>query len=262
MKRLLLFAGTTEGRRLAEELSKDWEVTASVATAYGAQLLPSQVRVLTGRLDEPQIEALLRQENFDVLVDATHPYAKAVTRNLQTAAANAAVPYLRLARPQSPLPADARVLETAEKAAAALAETEGPVFLTTGVKELSAFAPLARERLYVRVLPTHEALCICEREKIPPSHIVAMQGPFSEALNRALLSQFQIRHLVTKEGGAAGGFAEKVSAAKACGAVLWVLRRPAEQGLSYAQLLERLRALSRSQLQIPMTGRNPSCKLH
>ena len=67
MKRLLLFAGTTEGRRLAEELSKDWEVTASVATAYGAQLLPSQVRVLTGRLDEPQIEALLRQENFDVL---------------------------------------------------------------------------------------------------------------------------------------------------------------------------------------------------
>ena len=122
MKRLLLFAGTTEGRRLAEELSKDWEVTASVATAYGAQLLPSQVRVLTGRLDEPQIEALLRQENFDVLVDATHPYAKAVTRNLQTAAANAAVPYLRLARPQSPLPADARVLETAEKAAAALAK--------------------------------------------------------------------------------------------------------------------------------------------
>ena len=73
MKRLLLFAGTTEGRRLAEELSKDWEVTASVATAYGAQLLPSQVRVLTGRLDEPQIEALLRQENFDVLVDARIP---------------------------------------------------------------------------------------------------------------------------------------------------------------------------------------------
>ena len=156
----------------------------------------------------------------------------------------------------------ARVLETAEKAAAALAKTEGPVFLTTGVKELSAFAPLARERLYVRVLPTHEALCICEREKIPPSHIVAMQGPFSEALNRALLSQFQIRHLVTKEGGAAGGFSEKVSAAKACGAVLWVLRRPAEQGLSYAQLLEQLRALSRSQLQISMTGRNPSCKSH
>ena len=134
--------------------------------------------------------------------------------------------------------------------------------MTTGVKELSAFAPLARERLYVRVLPTHEALCICEQEKIPPSHIVAMQGPFSEALNRALLSQFQIRHLVTKEGGAAGGFFEKVRAAEACGAALWVLRRPAEHGLSYAQLLERLRALSRSQLQISMTGRNPSCKSH
>ncbi len=41
-----------------------------------------------------------------------------------------------------------------------------------------------------------------------------MQGTFSYALNRALMEQFAIRFLVTKDGGAAGGFEEKARAAQ------------------------------------------------
>ena len=57
-----------------------------------------------------------------------------------------------------------------------------------------------------------------------------MQGPFSLGLNIALMEQFSIHYLVTKDGGAAGGFAEKVQAAQTAGAQLVVLRRPPETG--------------------------------
>lgn len=66
-----------------------------------------------------------------------------------------------------------------------------------------------------------------------------MQGPFSYTLNRALMEQFHIRFLVTKDGGAAGGFAEKAQAAQDMGAQLVVLRRPAENGETAAQILAR-----------------------
>ena len=67
----------------------------------------------------------------------------------------------------------------------------------------------------------------------------AMQGPFSYALNCALIKQFSIRYLVTKDGGAVGGFAEKAQAAQDTGAQLIVVRRPAENGQTAAQILAR-----------------------
>ena len=61
------------------------------------------------------------------------------------------------------------------------------------------------------------------------------------ALNRALLEQFSIRFLVTKDGGAAGGFAEKAQAAADTGVQLIVIRRPAETGETADQILTRCR---------------------
>ena len=130
---------------------------------------------------------------------------------------------------------------TARQAAVHLEQTEGNIFLTTGAKELAAFAGVDVQRLYVRVLPLRESLEACAAAGISGSHIVAMQGPFSQALNEALLRQFSIRFLVTKDGGAAGGFAEKAAAAAAAEAQLIVLRRPREEGADYNTVLRRCR---------------------
>ena len=111
--------------------------------------------------------------------------------------------------------------------------------LTTGAKELAAFAALSPERLFPRVLPTREGIAACEAAGIPHKNIIAMQGPFSYALNCALMKQFSIRYLVTKDGGAVGGFAEKAQAAQDTGAQLIVVRRPAENGQTAAQILTR-----------------------
>ena len=129
------------------------------------------------------------------------------------------------------------------RAAQYLAATQGNVLLTTGAKELAAFAGLDAARLYPRVLPTVAGITACEGAGIPHRNIIAMQGPFTLELNLALMQQFHIRYLVTKDGGSAGGFAEKAQAAAQSGAVLVVLRRPEDCGETAEEILHRCREL-------------------
>ena len=95
----------------------------------------------------------------------------------------------------------------------------------------------------VVVLPTVAGITACEGAGIPHRNIIAMQGPFTLELNLALMQQFHIRYLVTKDGGSAGGFAEKAQAAAQSGAALVVLRRPEECGETAEEILQRCREL-------------------
>ena len=227
----VVFSGTTEGRRFSQKLAAlGVAVTVCVATPLGAEEQGEMagITVHAGRLQPDAMAALLA--GADLCIDATHPYAVDATKNIRAAAAQAGVEYRRLLRAQSPLPEGCAVFETAAQAAEYLAGQDGNVLLATGAKELSAFASLDPARLYPRVLPTPEGIAACEAAQIPHKNIIAMQGPFSLALNVALMEQFHIQYLVTKDGGAAGGFAEKVQAAAKTGAQLVVLRRPPEAG--------------------------------
>ena len=60
--------------------------------------------------------------------------------------------------------------------------------------------------------------------------LTTMQGPFSEELNRAIIRQYRIRYLVSKDGGVPGGFPEKAAACRETGTELILLRRPEESG--------------------------------
>ena len=227
----VVFSGTTEGRRFSRRLAGlGAEVTVCVATPLGAEEQGEMagITVHAGRLEPDAMAALLA--GADLCIDATHPYAVDATKNIRAAAAQTGVEYRRLLRAQSPLPEGCAVFETAAEAAGYLAGTAGNILLATGAKELAVFAGLDPTRLFPRVLPTPEGIAACEAAHIPHRNIIAMQGPFSLGLNIALMEQFSIRFLVTKDGGAAGGFAEKVQAAQTAGAQLVVLRRPPETG--------------------------------
>ena len=242
--RIVLFSGTTEGRVFSHELAAlGAEVTVCVATEYGREEqgdFPG-VTVCTGRLEAEDMAEVLC--GAALCVDATHPYAVRATANIRSAARQAEVPYRRLLRRASTIPKNSVTVTDASKAAAWLVGQKGNVLLTTGAKELTTFATLGGERLYPRVLPSAESLAACEAAGIPRRNIIAMQGPFSEELNLALIRQFSIRYLVTKDGGEAGGFAEKSAAAAAGGAVLLVIRRPEEQGEDYDTILSYCKEL-------------------
>ena len=236
--KILLFSGTTEGRRLSCTLAElGAQVTVCVATEYGAeeQGTAPGVTVHTGRMEVSAMVQLL--QGADLCIDATHPYAVAATANIRQAAEQAQVPYKRLMRPASVLPEGSLTAPDAAAAAGLLQNTAGNILLTTGATELPAFAGLDVHRLYPRVLPVAESLRACEGVGIPHRNIIAMQGPFSVELNVALLRQFAIRYLVTKDGGPQGGFAEKAAAARQTGTTLVVIRRPADTGETEEQIL-------------------------
>lgn len=246
MKKLLLFAGTTEGRSLAESLAgADVEILASVATEYGKSLLPASenLRVRVGRLDRAGIAALLEEEKIDCAVDATHPYAVEATAALKAACADRGVPCRRLVREASDTTGCIHVPDMAG-AARYLAGTRGGALLTVGSKELEPFTTVEdfQERFYARVLPTADSVAKCASLGFSGNHIIAMQGPFSAAFNCSMLLETGCGFLVTKDSGAAGGFPEKAEGARRAGAaVIVVARKRPETGRTLSEMLDYLR---------------------
>lgn len=237
--RILIFGGTTEGRLLSRALAeKGAAVTVCVATEYGKEEQGTfdGIHVLTGRKGISEIRTVLREQ--ELCIDATHPYAVEVTANLKQACMETGVPYARFLREESCPVKGAVYVQTAEQAAEFLEETEGNVLLTTGTKELPAFHNLERERLYPRILPMAENLKVCGEENIPRRNIIAMQGPFGQALNEALMGQFAIKYMVTKDGGRAGGFFKKIQAAEKMDVRTIIIRRPSEEGKTYEEIMQ------------------------
>lgn len=237
--RVVIFSGTTEGRALsAETAAMGAETVVCVATEYG-KLMQEHVpgtHTLSGRMNAEEMARVL--VDSDLCIDATHPYAREASRNIRMAAEMVNVPYRRLLRQESQLPPNCILVDSAADAARFLQNTDGNILLTTGAKELSVFSSVDRQRLYPRVLPVQESLAACEKMEIPRSNVIAMQGPFSSELNVALIHQFSIAWLVTKDGGTVGGFAEKAESAQKTGVHLVVIRRPKEDGDHYETILE------------------------
>ena len=247
MIKALLFAGTTEGRKIAEGCrGKDIELTVSVATEYGETLIdPAEnVHVVSGRKDGDGIAALIRDTGAELVIDATHPYAAEVTKTLKTVCAQEGVDYLRVLRGEDHGDLIGCVLvDDTQGAVDFLNSTEGSVLLTVGSKELAAYTAVTdwKTRLYARVLPLPASTQIAYELGFEGSHLICMQGPFSQEINEAMLRMLDVRYMVTKDTGAAGGFGEKLRAAKACGVTPVVIRRPLrEEGVSVAECLRLL----------------------
>lgn len=246
MYKLCVFAGTTEGRELIGLLAgQPVAVTACVATEYGESLLSPRagLSVSAGRLTEPEMAKRFHQEKYDLVIDATHPYAAEVTENIANACRETETAYLRLLRGAEDAPEDAVLVPDIPSAVEFLRGTEGNILLTTGSKELGKYAVLPRfaERVYARVLPMEASLAACRDAGLGPARIWAMQGPFSRELNAAMLRSVSAKYMVTKDTGGTGGFAGKAAAARDAGAVLVVVGRPAQrEGLDFAGTVDFL----------------------
>lgn len=247
-KPVIIFAGTTEGRTISEYLAScKVPVTACVATEYGETLLTENeyLKVHAGRMDQEEIAAFIREKGAELVIDATHPYAAVVSENVAAACEREQVDYVRLIRGISAESVDQAVLVgSVDEAVEYLKKTEGNILATTGSKELFKYTqiPGFEKRVFARVLSTGEVAAACEKLGFVGKNLICMQGPFSEEMNIAMLHQFDCKYLVTKETGKAGGFEEKLHAAKAAGATLVLVGRPPEQkGYSYDEVLEMMR---------------------
>lgn len=240
---ILIFSGTGEGRDLSKALARaGHSVTVCVLTEYGKEEQGEYegVTVLAGKKPPEEIVKLL--QGMDVCIDATHPFATHIRESIRTSCEETGVRRIRLVREESNLGETEGVVlvDSAEEAAEYLSGKEGKVLLTTGAKDLPVYASIGPERLYPRVLPFASSLDACEASGIPRKNIIAMQGPFIKAINIALMEQFGISYMVTKDSGKEGGFDDKMEAAKEAGATLIVIKRPDDKGVSAEEILNEL----------------------
>ncbi len=145
---------------MAEALcARQIDCMASVATEYGREVMRQQEHLVIreGRMGEPEMEELMRTGTFLAVVDATHPYAVEVTEHIKESAKKTNLPYLRLSRSTA---AEREIAEhewmihtvaDTQECVELLSKLPGNILLTTGSKELHAYA--AREGGEHRNLP-------------------------------------------------------------------------------------------------------------
>ena len=241
--KVLIFGGTTEGRKLASLLSKAGnDVCLSVATEYGKGTAPDEgVTVLADRLQKEEIAALLKRGAYDLVVDATHPYAVSASRNISSVCLDAGTKFYRLIREAGAETQGLIYVPDAVSAANILKRSGEKALLTVGSKELEAFTGIEDfgDRLFVRILPMRESLEKALALGFHGPNIICMQGPFDEEMNAATLKKTGAKVLVTKDSGSPGGFEAKVAAALSLGLEVIVIARPEEEeGYTYKELLD------------------------
>ena len=229
--KIFLIAGTEDGRKLAKFLSqKNFNVTASVVSDYGRKLLETcaGIKINDKPLDRDELKKILREEHFNFLVDASHPYAKNISANAIDAAQSAQIVYVRYERAEIEFDYEKIFhVDSYEEAALKAAELGKNIFLTTGSRNLKIFVDLLKDcNLTARILPTAEVLTQCEALGLTPKQIIAMQGSFSTELNVELFKHAGAEVIVTKNSGQIGGADTKLEAAKILNLPVVVINKP------------------------------------
>jgi cobalt-factor III methyltransferase len=248
-----VFSGTGDGNALVRTLvDRQGPIVVSTASEYGGDVARDDcpgATVWAGRQGVEARRRALLGSHARAIVDATHPYAQQMSEQLMGLSRELDIPYLRYERPSTLNPETSLVCNSVEEAAERAVATGRRIFLATGSKDLATFLNTPSEdqrEWFVRITPEPALIRRAIELGIPRDHILAMQGPFSEAFNTALWRDQRIDCVVTKDSGEAGGFSAKVRAAAALDIPLLVIRRPQ---IAYPRLATSFEAV-REQLEL------------
>jgi precorrin-6A/cobalt-precorrin-6A reductase len=247
---ILVLGGTYESRLVVDFMrEKTLCFTLATATNYWTEWNSAlgDEEHLVIRFTEESLREFIKKRHISTIVDSTHPFARKVSELAMKVAENTGVNYIRYERLSVKLPKKYFLVpvQNSEEAMEHLMKTPGNILLTVGVQSLPFYAKAmsnSMKRLFVRVLPRSSSLEICEQCNIIPSHIIAMEGPFDEELNRMMIRKFRIKAMLTKESGAAGGLKEKIDACEKEKVKLIVIRFPR---VIYPQIAHNLEELGR-----------------
>lgn len=243
-KRVLLFGGTREGRELAALfLQNSYELFYSCVTEYGRELLECDADIegsyshklhhLVGIKKRDEIVRLLQDLDIKLVVDATHPYASSISLSLAHCCLSEKVALVRFNRVLGSLenlrhPNIHRVHDHFEAVAYYKEHfSTETIFLSTGAHKLEAYAQDGlKDKVVLRILPNERSRELALAAGFLENQLICAQAPFSQELNKQHFSQYDARVLITKDGGAAAGFNEKISAALELGMDIILIAPP------------------------------------
>jgi precorrin-6A/cobalt-precorrin-6A reductase len=221
--RVLLLGGTAEARALAGALTeRGVDLISSLAGRVSNPAMPVGATRVGGFGGADGLAAFVAAEGITAVVDATHPFAASITGNAAAVAARSGLPLLVLRRPawtQRPGDDWVRVPDVAAAARLAAAAGPGTIFLTTGRRDLAAFAADDGHHYLVRTVDPPQG-------PTPPRMTLLLdRGPYVLDAERDLMNTHRVRLLVTKDSGGELTVA-KLDAARAIGLPVVMVDRP------------------------------------
>lgn len=223
-RRLLILGGTAEAAALAHRLARHSELAVTTSLAGRTRdpvSLPGAVRV-GGFGGTAGLAGYLARHRVDLVIDATHPFAARISANAVAACAAQGVPRLVLTRPAwRPQRSDRWIgVPDAGAARVALPALGRRAFLSIGRQELAAFAEMPEMRFLVRLIDAPD-------DDLPLANydLVLGRGPFATGDEVALLSDYGIAAVVTKNSGGVATYG-KIEAARRLGLPVLMIERP------------------------------------
>ena len=256
MTDIILFGGTAEGRRLADFLAYEHiDSIICVVSEHGRSLLPicENISIRCGKLPKEEMFDLFIKERPKLVIDATHPYASHISGTITDVCKELSIKQLSVHRaavlPRSITSADdVTSFDTIDEMIDYIngQDVNCTIFSSLGAKACSSLTKIKgyKERVYIRILPVEDSLKEALSAGFSPKHIICMHGPFSKNINRAMFEEINASTLLTKESGLAGGFIEKIEAARELGMNILLLNRPlSTEGLSIDETIKEIRRI-------------------
>jgi len=241
-----LIGGTSESALIAETLlAQGLPCLVSVTTESAIDLYPKTdlITVKVGALSLQEMITLAKTHGIEKIIDASHPYAIAVSQSAIELSQQLQIPYLRYERPQVSPDNSFPIIELDSFDTLINGDYlhHHRVLLTVGYKALFRFQSWHQKAtLFARVLPSVSSVEKALEAGFSPKQLIALRPPVSYELEKALCEQWNISLIVTKASGKAGGEDIKRQVATALGIPLIVIRRPE---LVYPQKTSKLESV-------------------
>lgn len=219
----MILGGTTEARALAQSVAEaDF---AAIYSYAGRTVSPEPLPVPTrigGFGGAEGLARYIRDSGITHIIDATHPFARIMSRNAALACVETGVPLIALTRPAwTPVNGDIWVHAPDMESAVDALDTEPQrIFLAIGRKEVGQFAARPQHHYLLRLVDPPRT-----PPPLPDHHIVLDKGPFDLESDTALLQNHRIGLIVSKNSGGEGARA-KLDAARALGLPVLMIDRP------------------------------------
>ncbi|MCD7782108.1 MAG: precorrin-6A reductase [Methanosphaera sp.] len=250
--RYIVMSGTSDSTKVIKYLdNKENYIIATTVTDYGADIAKNAGadKVISKPLKQEDFVSLIKENNIDTLIDATHPFASVATDTAIKSCNETGINYIRYERASTVLPETDLIhkVESFEKAAILANEMLGSddkLMHLAGVMTLGDITEkVDPNKIIVRVLPNTFSISKTQKTGIKASNIIAMQGTFSKEFNKSLMKEYNVSIVLTKESGESGGAEEKINAALDLGIPIILVTRPVVEGLDQYPIVRSIEEL-------------------
>ena len=252
--KIFLLGGTKDSINIIKHIKKNYDahILTTTTTEYGAKLAieGGSDNTIAKPLLKDEIIKIIKDDDFDMLIDATHPFASHITQTSATIARETKIPYIRFERPTTNLEnidtSHIHYVNSFDEAGKLIANEfrSGNILHFAGANTMEdVLKYVAPERFYPRILKVEKSLEKCEELKINPDHIIPMTGAATKQENVDLIEKYDASVMITKESGEIGGVIEKIQAANEKDIAIIMIQRPKIEMLNKNDIVNDLKEL-------------------